>query len=50
VGFKPGVTDNVGKAAKEAMEWRLGRKLKEEEKVYTSLRFEVWISGCHKRR
>ena len=26
VGFKPGVTDNVGKTAKEAIEWRLGRR------------------------
>ncbi len=39
VGFKPGVTDNVGKTAKEAMEWRLGRKLKDEEKVYTSTQY-----------
>ncbi len=36
VGFKPGVTDNVGKTAKEAIEWRLGKTLKPEEKVYTS--------------
>ena len=39
VGFKPGVTDNVGKTAKEAIEWRLGRRLKEEEKVYTSTQY-----------
>ena len=39
VGFKPGVTDNVGKTAKEAVEWRLGRRLKEEEKVYTSTQY-----------
>jgi phosphoribosylformylglycinamidine synthase len=39
VGFKPGVTDNVGKTAKEAIEWRLGRKLKDEEKVYTSTQY-----------
>ncbi len=37
VGFKPGVTDNVGKTAKEAIEWRLSRKLNPEEKVYTSI-------------
>jgi len=36
VGFKPGVTDNVGKTAKEAIEWRLGRSLGPEERVYTS--------------
>ena len=39
VGFKPGVTDNVGKTAKEAIEWRLGRKLNDEEKVYTSTQY-----------
>ena len=39
VGFKPGVTDNVGKTAKEAIKWRLGRRLKEEEKVYTSIQY-----------
>jgi phosphoribosylformylglycinamidine (FGAM) synthase PurS component len=39
VGFKPGVTDNVGKTAKEAIERRLGRKLKQEEKVYTSTQY-----------
>ncbi len=42
VGFKPGVTDNVGKTAKEAIEWRLGAKLKEEEKVYTSTQYLLW--------
>jgi len=36
VGFKPGVTDNVGKTAKEAIEWRLDRSLAPEENVYTS--------------
>jgi phosphoribosylformylglycinamidine synthase len=39
VGFKPGVTDNIGKTSKEAMEWRLGRRLKDEEKVYTSVQY-----------
>ncbi len=39
VGFKPGVTDNVGKTAKEAIQWRLGRRLKEEERVYTSTQY-----------
>jgi len=39
VGFKPGVTDNVGKTAREAIEWRLGKKLKEDEKVYTSIQY-----------
>ncbi len=41
VSFKPGVTDNVGKTAKEAIEWRLGKKLKEGEKVYTSTQYLI---------
>ncbi|MCX7990424.1 MAG: phosphoribosylformylglycinamidine synthase subunit PurL [Proteobacteria bacterium] len=36
VGFLPGVTDNVGKTAKSAIETFLGKKLKEQDKVYTS--------------
>ncbi len=36
VGFLPGVTDNVGKTAKSAIETLLGKKLQEDEKVYTS--------------
>ncbi len=39
VGFRPGVTDNVGKTAREAIELRLGLKLKEEEKAYTSIQY-----------
>jgi len=31
VGLRPGVTDNVGKTAREAIELRLGLKLREEE-------------------
>jgi phosphoribosylformylglycinamidine synthase len=41
VSFKPGVTDNVGKTAREAIEWRLGKKLKDEEKVYTSTQYLI---------
>ena len=36
VGFKPGVTDNVGRTAREAIELVLSVRLKDEEKVYTS--------------
>lgn len=36
IGFLPGVTDNVGKTAKEAIETLLNRKLTFEENVYTS--------------
>lgn len=36
VGFLPGVTDNVGKTAKQAIETILHRSLTEQENVYTS--------------
>lgn len=36
VGFRPGVTDNVGRTAREAVELVLGRALSADEKVYTS--------------
>lgn len=36
VGFRPGVTDNVGRTAREAVELVLGRPLRTDEKVYTS--------------
>jgi phosphoribosylformylglycinamidine synthase len=36
VGFRPGVTDNVGRTAREAVELVLGRKVRADEKVYTS--------------
>ncbi len=41
VGFRPGVTDNVGKTGREAIELRLGIRLKEEEKVYTSIQYLI---------
>ncbi len=36
VGFKPGVTDNVGRTAKEVIEALSGMRFGEEEGVYTS--------------
>jgi len=36
VGFKPGVTDNVGRTAKEVIEAISGTPFREEEAVYTS--------------
>ncbi|PIY60518.1 phosphoribosylformylglycinamidine synthase, partial [Candidatus Woesearchaeota archaeon CG_4_10_14_0_8_um_filter_47_5] len=38
-GFKPGVTDNVGKTAKKTIEFYLDRKLADDEKVYTSVQY-----------
>jgi phosphoribosylformylglycinamidine synthase len=37
VGYKPGVTDNVGRTAREAIELLLQRKFNTEEGVYTSV-------------
>jgi phosphoribosylformylglycinamidine synthase II len=42
VGFLPGVTDNVGKTAKETLETYLGRPLGEGAGVYTSKQYLIW--------
>lgn len=39
VGFRPGVTDNVGKTAREGIEVVLGRALAPDEAVYTSRQY-----------
>src|SRR4030043_1772119 len=39
VGYKPGVTDNIGRTAREAIELLLQRKFSPEEGVYTSVLF-----------
>jgi phosphoribosylformylglycinamidine synthase len=41
VGFLPGVTDNVGRTAREALEACLAIRLQEEEKVYTSRQYLI---------
>ena len=41
VGFLPGVTDNVGRTAREALEACLAISLKDEEKVYTSRQYLI---------
>ena len=41
VGFKPGVTDNVGRSAGEAVAQILGRPLEEPEAVYTSIQYLI---------
>jgi len=41
VGFRPGVTDNVGRTAKEAIEYLIGRPLAPGEAVYTSVQYLV---------
>ncbi len=39
VGYLPGVTDNVGRTAKEAVELLLGRTFPHEAQVYTSVQY-----------
>ena len=41
VGFRPGVTDNVGRTAREAIETVLGIKFKEHDAVYTSKQYLI---------
>ncbi|HTR18851.1 MAG TPA: phosphoribosylformylglycinamidine synthase subunit PurL [Candidatus Paceibacterota bacterium] len=43
IGFLPGVTDNVGKTAKQTIEDAIGRKFKESESVYSSML--IFLSG-----
>ena len=53
VGFKPGVRDNAGAVAREAMQAYLGRSLGPAEAVYTSKLFlfsgRVWIATARPR-
>ncbi len=42
VGFKPGVTDNVGRSSREGIADLLGRKLTDEDQVFTSRQFLLW--------
>jgi len=39
VGFRPGVTDNVGRTAREAIEYVTGRRFGPGEGVYTSVQY-----------
>ena len=41
VGFKPGVTDNVGRTARAVVQDLLDRELKDEEDVYTSIQYFI---------
>ncbi|MBE6404038.1 MAG: phosphoribosylformylglycinamidine synthase, partial [Lentisphaerae bacterium] len=45
VGFKPGVTDNVGRTAKEAVADIIGRKLTKDEDVYSSVEYLLYGAG-----
>ncbi len=57
VGFRPGVKDNAGSTAVEAVEDVLGIRLKPGEAIYTSKRYCIqarasdgYPGGCHCRR
>lgn len=39
VGFRPGVTDNVGRTAREAIQYLTGRSFADGEAVYTSVQY-----------
>ncbi|RII27854.1 MAG: phosphoribosylformylglycinamidine synthase [Geobacter sp.] len=39
VGLRPGVTDNVGRTAREAVEYLIGKQLRAGEGVYTSVQY-----------
>jgi phosphoribosylformylglycinamidine synthase subunit PurSL len=39
VGYRPGVTDNIGRTAREAIEYLTGSRLAEGEGVYTSVQY-----------
>jgi len=41
VGFRPGVTDNVGRTSKEAIQYLTGRLFEPGESVYTSVQYRL---------
>lgn len=42
IGFKPGVTDNVGRSAKAAISDIVGRKLQDDEYVFSSVEYLLY--------
>ena len=53
IGFRPGVTDNVGRTARTAIEDILGRKLAPDEAVYTETQYLLvapWLGRDEVRR
>ncbi len=45
VGYLPGVTDNVGRTAKEAVEMFLGRSFPHDQRVYTAVQYLLEAPG-----
>ncbi|MCG2660411.1 MAG: AIR synthase-related protein [Kiritimatiellae bacterium] len=48
IGYKPGVTDNVGRTARVALQDVLDRPLAEDEAVYTAIQY--FVRGASERR
>jgi phosphoribosylformylglycinamidine synthase II len=42
VGYKPGVTDNVGRSSREGIADLLGKSLSDGDQVFTSRQFQLW--------
>ena len=49
VGFKPGVTDNVGRSAHEAIGDIIGRKLRDDEFVFSSVEYLIYSRKLQRR-
>ncbi len=49
VGFRPGVTDNVGRTAHEAVGDVVGRKLSDEEQVFSSVEYLLYAPGLSRK-
>ncbi len=48
VGFRPGVTDNVGRSAHEAIGDIIGRKLRDDEYVFSSIEYLIYGKSLEK--
>ena len=41
IGFRPGVTDNIGRTAREAIEYQTGRQFRPGEAVFTAVQYLI---------
>ncbi len=48
IGFRPGVKDNAGATAKEAIQDHLGKSFKPDEDIYTSKRYCISARGLNR--
>lgn len=49
VGFRPGVTDNLGRTGKEAISDIIGRKLSDDEQVFSSVEYFITASDMTRK-